>query len=141
VFAGGVETGVGQRQSLDWLSAQDVRLDNLIDIVQRHPAIPDRIGIDHEVGAVLALIEAAGLVGPYLSLESARRKLFLECLLQFRLACWIAAGARGPGGALVAADEDMLLELGHCKNVSDLGSSCWGAAGFWLLARTWKTAA
>ena len=30
-------------------------------------AVPDGVGVDDEIGTVLALIEAAGLVGPHFS--------------------------------------------------------------------------
>ena len=50
-------------QALDWLSSHDVGVDDLIHVIERDSPVPDGFGIDDQVGAVLALVEASGLVG------------------------------------------------------------------------------
>jgi hypothetical protein len=62
---------------------------------------------------VFALIEAPRHVGSHALLESSQRELLLEKKLQLSLASWIAATARMSRLALVAADEQVFLELGH----------------------------
>jgi hypothetical protein len=114
VFArGGVQAFIGQSKALDWSAADDVGLDDLVDIGLGDVSIPHGLGIDDEVRAVLALIETAGLVGSHFAFEAAFCQLLLEKFLQFRLAGWITASPRISGRALVAADEDVFLELGH----------------------------
>ena len=79
MFAGcGVQTGVCQAQALDWLAADDVRIDDLFDIRLRDMPIPNCVRVDDKVGAVFALIEAAGLVGANFSFQSALGKFLLE---------------------------------------------------------------
>jgi hypothetical protein len=62
---------------------------------------------------VFTLIEAPRHVGSHALLESSQRELLLEKKLQLSLAAWIAAAARVSRLALVAADEQVFLELGH----------------------------
>jgi hypothetical protein len=62
---------------------------------------------------MLALVEAAGLVGADVVLEAS----FLDGILEGRLELFAAAGetagARGTLVSLVGADEDMAVELRH----------------------------
>lgn len=59
MFAGGrVKAGIGQHQALDGFAADDVRFDDLIDIGFGDAPVPDRVGIDDQVRAMFALIEA-----------------------------------------------------------------------------------
>ena len=90
-----------------------MRFDDLLDIGEGDPSIPDPIGIYHDGGPVFALIEAPRHVGSHALLESSQRELLLEKKLQLSLAGWIAAAARMSRLALVAADEQVFLELGH----------------------------
>ena len=79
VFAGlGIQAGVGQPQALDGFAADDVGFDDFIDVGVFNVSVPDRIRIDHEIWAVLALVEAAGLVGPHFAFEAAFRQFLLE---------------------------------------------------------------
>ena len=85
-------------------------------------------------GTVLALIEAAGLIGAHFPFQSSSRQLFLERLLQLRLAAGIAAGPRSPSRPPVAADKDVLFELRHKTKCIGFGEFDAGAAsGRWLL--------
>ena len=73
-----VETAVGQQQAGDGLVADDVLFDDLLDVLGPHRLVPDLLGIDHDRGAVLALVEALGLVGPHCSLEASGGERCLE---------------------------------------------------------------
>ena len=90
-----------------------MRLDDLVDICRRDAAIPHRIGIDDDVGAMLALVEASGLVGAHCPFHSPLCQLDLEDALQFSCAGGITAAARVIGRPLVATNEDMLYEFRH----------------------------
>jgi len=79
VFArGGVQTAIGQLRARDGFAANDVRLDDLIDIGLGDVPVPDGIRIDDQIRAVLALIETTRLVGPYLAFEAAFRQFLFE---------------------------------------------------------------
>jgi len=73
-----VQARIGQHQTLDGFAADDVRVDDFVDVGFGDVAIPDSIGINNQVRAVLALIEAAGLVGADFALEAALRQFLLE---------------------------------------------------------------
>ena len=73
-----VEAIVGQHQALDWLASYDVRLDDFVDIGLGDLSIPDGFRIHHDVRAMFALIQTAGLVGSYFALEAALRKFLFE---------------------------------------------------------------
>lgn len=81
VFARSVQAGIRQHQPLNWLSTHNMGLDNLIDIVQRDPAVPDGFRIDDNVWPMLALIETARLVRPYFPFQSARRQFLFKRFL------------------------------------------------------------
>jgi hypothetical protein len=108
-----IQAFVGQHQALDWFAANDVRVDDLFYVGLGDVSVPDGVGIDDEVRAVLALIETARLVGPHFALEAALRELLLEYFLQFCLAGGIAAASGILGRPLVAAYENVFFELGH----------------------------
>lgn len=110
---GSVQASVSQHQPLDRFATDDVRFDDLIDVSFGDVPIPDGFRIDHEIWAVFALIEAARLVGAHTALESTFRQFLLEQLLQPGLAGRITASSRIPRRPLVAAYENMFLELGH----------------------------
>ena len=73
-----IEAGVGQHQTLDRSAADNVGLDNFIDVGFGHVSIPNALRIDHQIGSVLALIEAARLVGSHPSLEAAFRQFLFK---------------------------------------------------------------
>jgi hypothetical protein len=116
---GGVEAFVGNEEALDGPSVDDVRLDDLVDIVGGDAAVPDRVRINDDGGAVFALVETSGHVGAHALSESAESQFLFEEELQLGLACRITAAARVPGIALIAANEQVLLKLGHSINLQD----------------------
>jgi hypothetical protein len=84
---------------------------------------------------MLALIEAAGHIRTHPFLESTQSEFLFEQVLQLGLAPGVAAPARMSGFALIAADEQMLLELGHNPNLQDFrGRRERGAGSAWRLS-------
>ena len=49
-------------QALDRPPSEDVGLHDLVNVLQRDVAVPDGVGINHDGGAVFALVEASRLV-------------------------------------------------------------------------------
>jgi serine/threonine protein kinase len=90
-----------------------VRVDDLGDVGDRHVAIPDLLGINDDRHAVLALIEAPGVVRTNLLADAARLELLLELVANLRPAFRHAATLRVVGGTLVDAHKDVALELRH----------------------------
>ena len=78
-----VEAGVCQAEALDRVAAEDVGLNNLVDVCVGDVPIPDCVRVDHNVGAMFALIQTPGLVGAHFSFQSAFGKLLLKEFLQF----------------------------------------------------------
>jgi len=72
----GIQALVSDHQTRHWFSAQ--RIQDFIDIRWRDVAVPDRLGIDHNVRPVLALIEASGLIRANFSLQSSNRYALFE---------------------------------------------------------------
>lgn len=108
-----IEAGIGESQTFHRPSVDEVFAYDFIDIFESHKAIPDRFGIDHDGRAMLALVEAARLVGSNQMLESGLFNGVLE--RGFDLFAALGKTARAIGGliALVGADKDMVLELRH----------------------------
>ena len=111
----GVEAGSWKPKALDGTAVQQMFGDDLIDILELDKAVPDSLGIDDDHGAMLALVEAAGLVGPDHVLEAGTLDGVLEgrfeLLAALRKAAW-------PGGVLVSlvgADEQMMLKFRHWR--------------------------
>src|SRR5215469_6177914 len=120
---GSVQTFVGNEKSFDGLAVHNVRLNDLFHIVRCYASIPDPVRINDHRGSVLALIEAPGHIRAHSLLKSAQRQLLFEEELQLGLALRIAATARMSRLALVAANEQVLLELGHKFTVQDFGEN------------------
>jgi hypothetical protein len=114
VFAGGsIQAGVGQHQALHRFSTDDVRFDDFVNVGFGDVSVPYGIGIDHDIRAMLALIETTGFVSADSSLESAFGQFLFEQFLKPCLAVRIAAPPRISGRALIAAYEDVFFELRH----------------------------
>ena len=58
-----VEAGIGNTEAFYWEASEDVGVDDFVDVGFGDVSVPDGVGIDDDVGAVLALIKASGLVG------------------------------------------------------------------------------
>jgi hypothetical protein len=74
----GIEARFGQPKPLDRSAFDNVRLHDLLHISFGDVAIPDRVGVNHDVRPMLALIKATGLVRPHTSFQPAFGKLLLE---------------------------------------------------------------
>jgi hypothetical protein len=110
---GGVEARLGDAEALDGAAAEDVFADDLLGVLGLDVAVPDGLGVDDDDGAVLALVEAAGLVGADAALEAGLLQELLQDGEQGAGAVGGAAGAGRAGGAAVLADKDVTLECGH----------------------------
>ena len=109
----GVKARLGQHQARDRHAVDDMRLDDFSDIFQLHVAVPDAFGIHHYVRPMLALIQATSFISSHAAFEPPRGEFLLEAKLQRRLARGIAAPTRIFGRALINADKNVMLELGH----------------------------
>ena len=105
-----------QHQPLDRFPPDQMRINDLVKVGGAHPAVPNGLGIYHDIGAVLALVEAAGLVGAKAALQPAGLESFLELLLQLTLSRRIATTAWTGSIALVGANEDMFFKFRHCQH-------------------------
>ena len=64
MFAGvRIQALVFQAQAFYRDSTYDVRLNDLVDVIFGDFPVPDRIRVHDQIGSMLALIEASGLVG------------------------------------------------------------------------------
>ena len=126
-----IQAFVFQSEPFHRLPTYDVRLHDLIHISQHHAAVPNRLGIDDQVRAMLALIQTSRLIRADPSLKSSFSQLLLECLLQFCAAGWITASPRMPRRTHVSADEDVALEFGHGIRLQQERLSV--ASGQWLV--------
>ena len=106
-----IQAGAGKSKALDWAAMDEVFCDDFIDIFEVDEAVPDGLGIDHHGRAVLALIEAAGLVGADEMLEASVFDGVLEggfeLLAALRETAWTRCGLV----ALVGADEEVMFEF------------------------------
>ena len=108
-----IETGIRNDQPLNGLTANDVGCDNLIHVCRRYASIPDTIRVDYDVGTMLALVQAACLVGTDSVLDPLLCKFDLKNPLELAISGWIAAAAWIVLGTLVCANEDVLIEFRH----------------------------
>ena len=109
----GVEAGFGEAEAFDWLPSEDVGFDDLVYVSLGDVAVPDCVGVDDDVRAVLALVEAAGLVGTDSAFQASLGQFLLEEFLEPGFGSGVAGSAGMACGALVSADEDVFFEFGH----------------------------
>ena len=109
----GIEAGCGEAQALHGPAMQEVLGDDFIHVFKLDEAVPDGLGIDHDDWAMLALIEAAGLVGADEMLEASVFDGILEGGFELLAAMGKAARAGRGLVALVGADEDVMLKFRH----------------------------
>jgi hypothetical protein len=109
----GIEAGAGEAQAFHRAAVDEVFGDDFAHVLKLDEAIPDGLGIDHHRGAVLALIEAAGLVGADEMLEASVFDGVFECGFELLTAMRKAAWARRGLVALVRTDKDVVLKFRH----------------------------
>ncbi len=95
------------------MTLNEMGFDNFGYVFLCYTGVPNAFGIDHDGGAVFALVEATGFVGTHTVFEAARRQFFFEGQLQFTQAVRVAAAARGVSRTLIGANEDVSFELRH----------------------------
>lgn len=100
-------------QALYRLSTDNVRLDDLIHVGFGDKSVPNRFGINDDGRAVLALIEAAGLVRADSPFQSTLREFLLEQLLQLAFGQRVAASAGILRWTLVSTYENMFFKFRH----------------------------
>jgi tRNA A-37 threonylcarbamoyl transferase component Bud32 len=104
---------VGLQQALHDLAAEEVLVDDLGDVVDGDVRVPDLLRVDDDADAVLALVEAAGIVRPHDLGDAARCELGLELVADLHASLGLAAPLGVVGRALVDADEDVALKARH----------------------------
>ena len=101
----------GSRRRSTGRPCDQVLGDDFIHIFELHKAVPDRLGIDHDDRAMLALVEAAGLVGADQMLQTG----IFDSVLEGRFQLFAALGKTAWAGrglvALVGADKEVMLEI------------------------------
>ena len=122
---GGIDAFVGQHEALYRTAVHDVGFDNLFDIPLSDTSVPDTFWIDHHGRAMFALIEASRHVRAHPFFESTQREFLLEEILQLGLGGGVAATARMARFALIAANEQVFLKLGHGSNLQDFQARYW----------------
>jgi hypothetical protein len=108
-----VEAGVGEAQALDGTTVEEMFGDDLLDVCKVDEAVPDGFWVDHDDGAMFALVEAAGFVGTNVVFEAGVFDGVLEGGFELFAAAGKAAGTVGSFVALVGADEDMVVKFRH----------------------------
>jgi hypothetical protein len=89
-----------------------MRFDDFIDVFGFHSAVPNAFGIDNNVGAKFALIQAARFVRAN-EFDATLFQLHFEKSLKLALACWIATWPRMARFTLIHADENVFSEFRH----------------------------
>jgi hypothetical protein len=109
----GIDAAFRQAQAFDRATLNEVLFYDFFGVLGVSETIPDRFGVDHQDGSVLALVQAAGLVDANAMLEAGFFDGVFECAAEL-LAVFV--GAAWPGGGFVAfveADEDVMFEVWH----------------------------
>jgi hypothetical protein len=123
-----VEAGFGEAEAFDGATVEDVLCDDLRHVLEFDEAVPDSLGVDDDGWAVLALVEAAGLVGADGVLEAGVFEGFLEGVFEFFASAGAATGTGGGVVALVGADEDVVVKLCHAGSpLRSFGAKGWRA--------------
>ena len=101
-----------------------VFVDDLLDVLQFHKAVPDCLWIDDHHRAMLALIQAAGLVRPDRVLQAGGLYSILQGIFQLATAAGAAARPSSALQALIAANKNMTFKLCHALSVFQCVQSC-----------------
>jgi hypothetical protein len=101
-------------------------LNDLLDVTGVYLAVPHRLRIDDDHWPMLALIQAAGLVGPDLVLETGSLDRVLESRFKFFASVRKAARPGRRLVALVGTEEEMMFKKGHSRSIPPEGQRCTG---------------
>src|SRR5262249_47248802 len=94
-------------------AADNGLVDDPRHVRELYAPVPDRLRVNDDRRPQLALVEAAGLIGPHQRAELALFEFGLEGVPQRLAAVRVAAAPAAPRIALVAADENMVSEGSH----------------------------
>jgi len=111
-----VQAAFGNQEIIEDFSSQDRFGDDPGYVFGGNPAIPDSLGIDHNRRSVLALVEAARMIGPGQGPESGLPELELESILERLEARRVAATPLVARVADVTADENVVREGRHVSS-------------------------
>ena len=111
-----VQAAFGNQEIIEDFSSQDRFGDDPGNVFDGDPAIPDSLGIDHDGRSVLALVEAAGMIGPGQGAESGLPEFDLESILERLEARRVAATPLVARVADVTADENVVREARHVSS-------------------------
>jgi hypothetical protein len=109
----GINALVGKAEAFHGTAIDQVLLHYLRRIFGLHVAVPHRLGIDDDRGAVFALVEAEGFVDTDGVAEIGGFGELLKLRVQFALAVSCARGPRRACRTDVMADEDVVLKEGQ----------------------------
>jgi hypothetical protein len=108
-----VQAGLVNQQVVEDLPSQDRPGDDPGDVLDGDLPVPDSLGINHDGRPVLALIEAARVVGSGQQAETRLPELDLEGILECLGAVGVAATPLVAGLANIAADENVMSKGRH----------------------------
>ncbi len=108
-----VQAGIRNPEPRDRTAFHKVGLNDLFNVGFADSAVPDCLRIDDNHRAVLALIQASGLVDADHGRELSLGNLALKEAQQRSFFCRIAGGARVARLARVGADEDVKIKARH----------------------------
>lgn len=117
----GIEAVFGNAQPLDGTAADKVLGDDFFGVFGTDIAVPHGLGIDNHVGAVLALIQAAGLVDAHAAGQARFPGELLQARVQFAFAVLAAGGTRRFRRTDIMADKDVAFETGQGQSSSRAG--------------------
>jgi hypothetical protein len=106
----GIDAFVGKLQALDRASGNQVLLNNFGGVCGLDAAVPDRLRVDNDGGAVLALVQAERFVDADAVGNSGSFGQLLQLGVQFTFAIAGARWAGRAGGANVMANKDVMLK-------------------------------
>src|SRR6185436_20580448 len=96
----------GHQEPLDDLTFHDVPLHDFGNIGFRPHPVPYALGVNHDAGSILAMVQTTGLIGPYGLFQPKTFDFLFEKGLQPLRTAVRAAPARISLGPLVDAYED-----------------------------------
>ncbi len=104
---------IRNQQSLNHFAIENRSVNDLFNVFLLHAAVPNSFGINYHRNAVLAGVEAAGVVCPNDVRKPALLQFGFECVAHFFRAFCVAAALRMTRLSFIEADEDVALVAAH----------------------------
>lgn len=111
-------------QTLDRFAAKNVAFNDLVNVFDGHPLIPNSFGVNNYGRPAFTSIETSGLIGAHYPFQAAAMQLFFEFIRKGFRAFRRAASFRIIRRALVGADENVIVETFHESRVTGF-MDCW----------------